>query len=186
MAFLDDDDSWAPTYLSQCEEVVLESRLDMAAGGLVFHHSKDLDGYLIDPPSRLNVSDLLVLNPHIQASNMFVRLRNLLEAGGFDEALSSTTDRDLCIRLTDLGTVGYGPLNEHLVHHYAENDRPRLSAPGGDAKRAGLSYFYRKYRGRMSDEQQVAFIERSQRLFACDPSEPTPVPPTASHVSGGR
>ena len=183
VAFLDDDDSWAPTYLSQCEEAVLESRLDMAAAGLVFHHSKGLDGYLLDPPSRLNVSDLLVLNPHIQASNMFVRLRKLLEAGGFDEALTSTTDRDLCIRLTDLGTVDYGPLNEHLVHHYAENDRPRLSAPGGDSKRAGLSYFYRKYRGRMSDEQQVAFIERSQRLFACDPSEPTPVPPTASHVS---
>ena len=179
-AFLDDDDSWTPTYLSQCEEAVLERGLDMVAAGLVFHHSPDSDGDLLDPPSSLNVSDLLARNPHIQGSNLFVRLRKLLEAGGFDEALTSTTDRDVCIRIADLGAIEYGPLNEHLVHHFADNDHSRLSMPGGDAKRSGLSYFYRKYRGRMSDEQQVAFIERSRRLFDCDPAEPTPVHSSAS------
>ena len=70
-------------------------------------------------------------NPHIQGSNLFVRLRKLLEAGGFDEALASTTDRDICIRLADLGSVRYGALAKHLVHHYAEDDRMRLS----DARR---------------------------------------------------
>ena len=80
-------------------------------------------------------------NPHIQGSNLFVLLRRLLEAGGFDESLTSTTDRDICIRLADLGSIRYGGLRENLVHHYADDDRPRLSTPGSDAKRAGLTYF---------------------------------------------
>ena len=170
VAILDDDDSWAGTYLEHCEEAVLERGLDIVASGLAFHHSKGAEAELLDPPASLDAGAPLVRNPHIQGSNLFARLRRLLEAGGFDEAMNSTTDRDICIRLADLGTVKYGLMNEHLVHHFADNDRPRLSTPGGDAKRAGLKYFFRKYRGRMSDEQQAAFIERSRRLFDCDPT----------------
>ena len=176
IAILDDDDAWAPTYLEECERAVSERDLDMVASGLVFIRSQDQDTQLLDPPSALDADDLLVRNTHIQGSNLFVRLRNLLEAGGFDEALTSTTDRDICIRLADLGNVRYGALNGHLVHHFADNDRPRLSRPGGNAKRDGLKYFYRKYRGRMSDEQEAAFLERSRRLFSCDPAEAVPAP----------
>ncbi len=129
------------------------------------------------------MNDLLVRNPHIQGSNLFASLRRLLEAGGFDEALASTTDRDICIRLADLGTVRYGTVPEHLVHHHADNDRPRLSTPGGDSKRAGLGYFYRKYRGRMSGAQQAEFLERSRSLFDCDPVGAAPLPPPAVPVA---
>ena len=184
VAVLDDDDLWAETYLERCEQAIMENGLGMVAAGLVFHRYQDTETQIYHPPFSLEVSDLLVRNPHIQGSNLFVRLRRLLEAGGFDEALTSTTDRDICIRLADLGSVRYGALGENLVHHFADNDRPRLSTPGSDAKRAGLRYFFRKYRGRMSDDQRDAFIERSLRLFDCDPAEPvlvpvpsTPVPP---------
>ena len=104
-----------------------------------------------------------------------MRLRKLLEAGGFDESLASTTDRDICIRLADLGSVRYGSLPEHLVHHYAEDDRIRLSTPGGDAKCAGLKQFYRKYGSRMTVDQHAAFIERSRNTYDCDPISTTPV-----------
>ena len=184
VAILDDDDLWAETYLERCEQAIMEKGLDMVAAGLVFHRYQDTESEVYHPPFSLEVDDLLVRNPHIQGSNLFVRLSLLLEAGGFDEALTSTTDRDICIRLSDLGTVRYSWLKEHLVHHFADNDRPRLSTPGSDAKRAGLRYFFRKYRGRMTNEQQAAFINRSLRLFHCDPTEPvfapvpsTPVPP---------
>ena len=185
MAVLDDDDAWTPTYLEECEGAVLERDLDMVASGLVFIRSQGSDGDLLDPPGSLNARDLRVRNTHIQGSNLFVRLRRLMEAGGFDEALTSTTDRDICIRLADLGTVKYGALNEHLVHHFADNDRDRLSRPGGDAKRSGLTHFYRKYRGRMSGAQDAAFLERSRRLFDCDPAETIQVPPPALPVSSG-
>ena len=176
VVILDDDDSWAGTYLERCEEAVLVKGLDMVSADLVLHRFHGYPGQLLDPPASLDVSALLARNPHIQGSNLFVRLRKLLEAGGFDEAMTSTTDRDMCMRLADLGTVEYAALNEHLVNHFADDDRPRLSTPGSDAKRAGLNYFYRKYRGRMSDEQEAAFVERSRRLFHCDPTGEIVVP----------
>ena len=149
----------------------------MVAAGLVFHSPRAPGGEPLDPPDGLNAGDLLVRNTHIQGSNLFVRLRILLQAGGFDEALASTTDRDMCIRLADLGTVRYGSLREHLVHHHADRDRERLSTPGSEAKRKGLRYFYRKYRGRMSAGQEAAFVERSRALFRCDPTESEEPPP---------
>ena len=182
VAILDDDDSWAEAYLERCEQAITENGLDMVAAGLVFHRYQDTETEIYQPPPSLEAGDLLVRNTHIQGSNLFVRLRLLLEAGGFDEALTSTTDRDICIRLADLGTIRYDALREHLVHHFADTDRPRLSTPGSDAKRAGLTYFFRKHRGRMSDEQQAAFIDRSLRLFHCDPAEPDIVPAPATPV----
>ena len=182
VAILDDDDLWAETYLERCEQAITENGLDMVAAGLVFHRYQDTETEIYHPPPNLEADDLLVRNTHIQGSNLFVRLHRLLEAGGFDEALTSTTDRDICIRLSDLGTVRYGGLREDLVHHFADTDRPTLSTPGSDAKRAGLTYFFRKHRGRMSDEQQAAFINRSRRLFHCDPAEPDIVPAPATPV----
>ena len=179
VAILDDDDSWEPEYLHQCEKAASERNADMVASGITYHESATLEVRVLDPPDRLAVRDLLVRNAHIQGSNMFVRLRRLLEAGGFDEAMVSTTDRDICIRLADLGTVQYCALAGHPVHYYAENDRPRLSTPSSDAKRAGLDYFFRKHRGRMSEAEKSAFTQRSRRLFGCSPLEVTPTPPVA-------
>lgn len=48
--------------------------------------------------AQLHAGPFLVGNPHVQGSNLFLRLGSLLEAGSFDEALQSCTDRDLCIR----------------------------------------------------------------------------------------
>lgn len=175
VAILDDDDSWRPEYLQYCEDAVLERRLDMVAAGIVYHESDAPNGMLLDPPAMLVVDDLLIRNTHIQGSNMFVRLCKLLEAGGFDEAMASTTDRDICIRLADLGTVCYGALSKHhLVDHYAERDRLRMSTAGSAIKRTGLGYFFRKYRGRMSETGREAFMRRSRSLFGCDPSAELP------------
>ncbi|MDD9811812.1 MAG: glycosyltransferase [Gammaproteobacteria bacterium] len=191
VAILDDDDAWDPTYLARCEAAVLAHGLDMAAAGLVFHKTAADAGLFLSPPESLNADDFLTGNPHIQGSNLFVRLTTLLEAGGFDEGLRSTTDRDLCIRLADLGTLRYAALAEHLVHHYAEPNRPRLSTPGTDAKRAGLAAFYRKYGARMTDGQRKVFMQRCRDRFNCDPASPpanspqTPLHP-APDRPGGR
>ncbi len=175
VALLDDDDAWEPTYLEWCEEAITSNDLDMAAAGIVYH-GRDAEARHLDSPEELDVGELLVRNPHIQGSNLFVRLEKMLEAGGFDEALVSTTDRDMCIRLADLGTVRYGKLSDYLVHHHAEDDRPRLSSRGSEDKCAGLTRFYRKYRGRMTVEQREAFLRRSRDLFDCEPSVEPAVP----------
>ena len=179
---------WEPDYLERCEEEILARNLDMVAAGIVFNRSGEQDSILLRSPESLNVDDLLVRNPYIQGSNLFVRLHKLLEAGGFDEGLRSTTDRDICIRLADLGTIRYGRIENCLVQHYAESDRPRLSTPGSVAKCAGLRNFFRKYRARMTTEQKEAFVCRSLEVFGCDPTavettdaptKPSPQPSTA-------
>ncbi len=169
VAMLDDDDAWAPDYLQRCERFLTENDLDMVAAGIIYHETGGKSRHLSSPP-KLDVDELLVRNPHIQGSNLFVRAEKLLEAGGFDEALVSTTDRDVCIRLADLGSVSYRNLPDCLVHHHADDDRPRLSSRGSDAKCAGLRYFYRKHSSRMTTEQREAFISRSRNLFDCDPT----------------
>lgn len=170
VAILDDDDAWAPSYLERCERAVVDNELDMVAAGVIYLRTGDSNGVLLDSPLGLDADEMLVRSTHIQGSNLFVRLRKLIEVGGFDEALVSTTDRDVCIRLADFGTVRYGAIAEHLVHHYADNDRPRLSTPGGDKNKQGLRYFFKKYQSRMSASQKEAFIQRSIQLFHCDPT----------------
>ena len=169
-AVLDDDDMWEPTYLQRCEQSVLERNLDMVAAGIVYNESIEEDGLSFTSPDRLKAEDFFVRNPYIQGSNLFVRLQKLLQIDGFDESLTSTTDRDICIRLADLGTVRYGRILDYLVQHYAERDRPRLSTPGSDAKSRGLTKFFQKYRSRMNDQQREAFIRRSIEVFDCDPT----------------
>lgn len=166
VATLDDDDIWDHKYLGKCLSEAESKGLDWVYSGIVRHEP---DGHMIDlsVPRYLDPTLFLRGNPHIQGSNLFVRFSKILEAGMFDENLPSTTDRDLCIRLLDLGDCSHGPLDHHLVHHYA-GDHPRLSTPGSESKRLGLERFLLKYRSRMSDEDIKSFIERSKRLFEID------------------
>ena len=168
VAILDDDDAWAEEYLEECEAAAIQRGLDMVVSGLVYHEYPTDEGRWLSIPAKLDVDELLVRNQHIQGSNLFIRLRTVLEAGAFDEALPSTTDRDLCIRLADLGYLRYGIVNAHLVHHYADKTRVRLSTPGSLDKRRGLEAFYRKHWGRMSEGQRAAFKDRARRLFDWD------------------
>lgn len=171
VAILDDDDSWEPSYLEKCYEAAMSRDLDMVVAGIVRHDEENPDGRPQSIPDELNAEDFLVGNPHIQGSNLFVRLQTLLRAGGFDESFESTTDRDLCIRLADLGTVKFGTVPEHLVHHHAESSRRRLSTSGSWEKSKGLSQFWRKYGCRMSDQQKKVFLKRCHDVFRHDPTE---------------
>ena len=148
----------------------------MVAAGIIYHKPHNNGDKPLPPPDRLNADKTLIQNMHIQGSNLFVNIRKILEAGGFDESMTSTTDRDICIRLADIRTIQYRALPKYLVHHYADNDRPRLSTPGSNAKIAGLEYFYRKYMGRMSKSQKSEFIKNSQKRFRHAPTGNIPTP----------
>jgi glycosyltransferase involved in cell wall biosynthesis len=169
VAVLDDDDSWCPEYLESCYAAIATQQLDMIACGLRRIESNTSTPLLSEAPESLRAQDFLTGNPGIQGSNLFVRLSVLLAAGGFDEGLRSTTDRDLCIRIAELGTVRYGRLSSALVNHFADTDRSRLSTRGSAAKLDGLTSFWRKYVARMTANQQLAFLERAARLFDWQP-----------------
>ncbi len=163
VAILDDDDYWEPSHLSVCAGKISASQ-DMVVSGLIRVEDVDDDVVHQSIPARLTADALLVGNPHIQGSNLFVRLSSILQAGLFDEQLSSCTDRDLCLRLCNIDTqvVSTGI---HTVRHYAEAGRPRLSSPASKEKHQGLERFYQKYGPLMNAAQQEAFLDRAYRLF---------------------
>ena len=169
VAVLDDDDSWSPEYLERCAATARDHGLDMVVAGLRRFESVGGQPLLSEGPAQLRAEDFLTGNPGVQCSNLFVRLSILLAAGGFDEGLRSTTDRDLCIRIAELGTVRYGWLSEALVDHYADSDRSRLSTRGSGVKLEGLTAFWRKYIGRMTADQRRAFVNRAATLFGWRP-----------------
>jgi len=167
IAILDDDDRWERDHLRLCLDAARERQLDLVAAGIVRVDDANPEGRRQSLPARLDADDALTNNPHIQGSNLFVRLSVLLEAGLFDESLRSTTDRDLLVRLVDLGTVRFGAVEAWTVQHDARTGRPRLSVPGSTAKSDGLRAFWRKHRLRMSSAQQQAYRGRALDLFDC-------------------
>ncbi len=174
LAFLDDDDSWLPCYLEQGMRLLQAESLNMVASG-INRIERQLQIPIQNPaPDTLEISFFLSGNPGIQGSNLLLRLSTFLEAGGFDESLASTTDRDLCIRLAELGSVRYQAIPLFLVNHYADPTRSRLSTRGGEAKQIGLTTFWNKYRSRMNAAEATSFKQRAEELFAWHP--PTTIP----------
>jgi glycosyltransferase involved in cell wall biosynthesis len=166
VAVLDDDDWWEPEYLERCFSLAREENLDWVVAGIIRHESEEGRGVKLAVPCSLTASAFLRTNPHVQGSNLFLRLPTLLKAGCYDENLQSTTDRDLGVRLVNLGNVKVGFMREHLVHHRAYGQN-RLSVSGSPQKRAGLVAFYQKYAPLMSAEDREKFLERATRLFGC-------------------
>ena len=165
VAVLDDDDRWAPAYLMDCLHLASGRGLDMVAADILRIEQLGAPPLLSPAPDSLCATDFLVGNPGIQGSNLFVRLSVLLASGLFDEGLRSTTDRDLCIRIADLGGVQYGRLAVPLVEHYADEGRERLTVRGSEPKLQGLTAFWGKYSCRMTAAQGETFQERARKLF---------------------
>lgn len=170
VAVLDDDDWWERAHLATCEEAAVSRNLEMVVAGIIRYDKDHPEGLKLTIPRDLVMDELLVGGVHIQGSNLFVRLDRFLEAGGFDEGLASTTDRDLAIRLADLGDLRFGSVDAYTVHHDA---RPsgRLSDPGSPRRSAGLQAFWDKYRGRMSPDVQRRFLDRCFRYFTWRPDD---------------
>lgn len=167
VAFLDDDDWWEPRYLDNALTFAEEMDADWVVPGLV-RHEQGRRGIPMPIPTSLAAEDFLTGNPNVQGSNLFVRFARLVQAGGFDEALPSTTDRDICIRLLRVPGIRYEILRNYLVHHDASADPSRLSARGSPQKRAGLLAFYAKYVSEMTEEQRQQFRERARTFFAVE------------------
>ena len=169
VAILDDDDRWEPDHLERCLTLAETRSLDMVAAPFL-RIEEDAEPHPVIPPRSLRASSFLVGNPGIQGSNLVCRLCVLLEAGLFDESMPSCTDRDLCIRISDLPGVRYGTTAHPTVHHFACRSRSRLSTRGSPSRRAGLDGFFRKYQGRMTGTERERFRSRARRLFGWEDS----------------
>jgi glycosyltransferase involved in cell wall biosynthesis len=120
VAFLDDDDLWAPDKLArQLQATRRSGRAWVYAGGVnVDQHLRVLEGGPPPPPDRV-VQLLGCYNPvPVGASNVMVRADAIARAGAFDRGLRCTEDWDMWIRLARLGPPAWvcQPLTAYRMH----------------------------------------------------------------------
>ncbi len=168
LAFLDDDDTWDPTYLMICEARMVEHQANLVLSAF---NKVNADGYSSvekTPPEQMDANDWLVRNQGLRGSNLFIR-RTLFEAvGGFDEALPAMNDIDLAIRLAEYPGLRYARQALPLVNFHVHGGQ-RLSSPGTIANRLGIEAFRKKHGWRMTASQLQAYRERVMRLWGWDP-----------------
>jgi glycosyltransferase involved in cell wall biosynthesis len=105
VAFLDDDDLWAPTKIGRQLQAMHEARRQWAYAGDVVVDSELRVLYGAPPPDP---DEVLKELPHYNsvpagASNVIVSAEFLRRAGLFDPALKRTADWDMWLRLAQLG-----------------------------------------------------------------------------------
>ena len=166
VAILDDDDEWLPDHLEVCRAHSVG--VDAVISGI----RTLVDGEFVEDriPSELSLEDFFANNPGWQGSNTFVRVSKLIEAGGFDEDLLCTHDRDLAIRCFDLPEFNYILTGEVTMLYHLEKSRDSLTMAKGNGKHTGLLQFHRKHSHRMTRDDEQRFIDRAVSLFGIDVS----------------
>jgi glycosyltransferase involved in cell wall biosynthesis len=152
VAFLDDDDSWAPDKLRTQLEAVRAAGADICYSGVV---SIDGDGnvlydYPVPDPDRLRHDILASCVIPAGPSNVVVRTDLVRQVGGFDERLSHLADWDCWIRLAWAGTASSSP--ELHVAYLEHLEGMSLSLPREAF--AELAYLDRKHRA-LRDEHGI-------------------------------
>ena len=114
-AIHDDDDTWAPEFLSRTVGW-LDERPDQVAVAVatdIIEERIDDDGVVvlsqkpIRPPfARISLFDL-ILAAHVPPIGILFRQTAVEAVGGFDDSLSVLGDWDLVLRLASAGQIGY-------------------------------------------------------------------------------
>lgn len=141
IAFLDDDDLWAPRKLRTQLDAVRSSDVAFVVTGVVV-----LDGSRsvahVTRPAPISASDLLERNTiPAGSSNVLARTDLVRELGGFDERLTYVADWDLWLRLALRGRVAV--CAEPLVGYVRHGSGTTFS---GRAAVAEMRYFLDKHR----------------------------------------
>jgi len=167
LAFLDDDDEWLPSYLSQAVGHCNWSELDVVCTPLLCQFDDGVDRLSKSAPDRLAPELFLTRNPGLGGSNLIIRRSLYREIGGFDESLPSCNDLDLGVRLSLRSGVRYLNLQQRLVRFY-QHTGPKLGTPASEAMRVGIRRFYELHEHRMTEAQRQQYRDMARRFFSVD------------------
>ncbi len=167
LAFLDDDDEWLPSYLSQAVGQLDWSELDVVCTDLLCRFDDGVDRLAKSAPDRLAPDLFLTRNPGLGGSNLIIRRSLYREIGGFDETLPSCNDKDFGIRLSLRGGVRYLNLQQRLVRFY-QHTGPKLGVAASEAMQVGIRRFYELHAHRMTEAQRQQYRDMARRFFSVD------------------
>lgn len=155
LAFLDDDDFWAPTYLERMVAALEESGSDfvVAWGSLRVGESTVEDNWRIRPGATF--AEVLTQNPGFTGSNFLIRRDVFERLGGFDPKLRVFNDLDLLVRLIDAGAT-YAVVDDSLVTQTSDG-ASHLSSRG-ERRARGIKDYRKKW------SERLAFGDRRRLL----------------------
>jgi len=138
LAFLDDDDQWAPTYLAKMLSLLSTSESDFVVSW-TYHQKGDfrIVGNSMRP--AMTFPRALFPNPGMTGSNFVIRHQAFDQVGGFDPGLRVSNDIDLCARLLR-EQLTYAVVPEPLVYQIGHSGE-HLTSRG--ARRAEALEAYR-------------------------------------------
>jgi GT2 family glycosyltransferase len=165
LAFLDDDDTWEPTFLEKSTNVLAR---DAAAGVAVawismFTGDKVKLGPAITPGLRAH--DVVAINPGVTGTNMVMRRSAFESIGGFDDALRMKNDTDFFYRYLKSGGR-YAVVEERLANQ-RKHDAGQLT--GHSLTRAAHTEAYmQKHRNdlRRADLRHMKFVVHRMKSVA--------------------
>ncbi|WP_281451861.1 glycosyltransferase family 2 protein [Paenarthrobacter nitroguajacolicus] len=158
LAFLDDDDYWAPNYLSAVAGVLESSEVPLVFAALsVVNNGNEVGRRL--PDLGLKDSDVVSINPGVTGSNITIAADLFRQLGGYDEDLPVYNDLDFLLRCLETGAA-YGVAPTALAYQVTSGAEHLSSRSARRA--AGIAKYRDKYRHRL----QAADSRRLRRDIA--------------------
>ena len=168
IAFLDDDDWFNELYLYHLKNSIKKNNVIAIFSPIRWIFKNYYLDFKIDY-KELKPREFFIRNPGVQASNMCFRVDILKVIGGFDENLSSTTDRDLMIRFltycieNNINTDNIKIIDYLGVYYNATNNNSVTKDL--NKKHRGLDNFYKKYISIFFKKDLAISLKRAKRLF---------------------
>ena len=176
LAFLDDDNEWAPDYL----ERQLAFAASRPGAGVVYCRARERDARTGSEVELVRLKQGSVFCDLVKGWNPFVssaliRRSILLETGGFDERLRATEDRDMWLRLaqrTEFAGTSDALLIRHVRHgdqlsrnpDFLTRDAAILAAKWRDAMVSGCGRIaYLRWQLRRAVWAEVRRVQRAAR-----------------------
>jgi hypothetical protein len=128
LAFLDDDDLWAPAWLQTARTRAESERADIVYGAhIVIDGDRRPLRAALAPRADEVVGALSRINALGGPSAVMTRTSLVRDAGGFDDRLSALADWDLWLRVTDVAPAA--PVPEFLVGYTAHSGNMHVARP---------------------------------------------------------
>lgn len=164
LAFLDDDDMWAPDFLRHSGEIFGATHANLIVSWLkMFRADRQTDGVNIRP--NLTARDAGARTPGLTGSNFVIHRAAFEALGGFDPSLPVLNDIDFMYRyLLAGGTYAVNTNFDMLQRRHGEGQLTKPTMMRAD----GVRKYIAKHRAtlRLTDVRHLRFVEHRTRYNA--------------------